>query len=406
MGMFDVRRTIGVFCHLALATGACASYASNATNTNSTGGSVTPSSGDAVKQGDIILFRSAAPIFQEVYPSSQPPAGAPVPAVTPPPAPAEASTPPAGTAPPTPTGTSATPATPASSAPGGSSATDKLADAADKLSDAAGKLSTVAERLSPQAPQPAQMLCAPVRMGFEVQSISAATKNSPATGSDTTANKASGSKTPATPANAQVVYGVFPSHALFHPKWINKKFADAKNGKGGDKSAPSVVSCTGYPLVSTDVTYQFDASDLDKVSSQRMGFTWGALVVPYKFYLSDKSIKGNPSTLLYAGYEGWFPGVSLALVGSAGLGVATAASNSTGSSSSAQGTTTAPNSTPSASNSSSSTSALYTLATGFIVTFGGSMKAGVMFGWDYQASGVGFKYEGKTWTAISVGTSF
>jgi hypothetical protein len=112
------------------------------------------------------------------------------------------------------------------------------------------------------------------------------------------------------------------------------------------------------------------------------------MVIPYKYYFNDHSIQGNPTTLLYAGYEGYFPGVSIAGVGAAGLGSAPS------SQSTPTGTT------------SGSTNLTYSVALGFIATLGGSIKAGVVFGRDYQSNAAAFKYENKTWVALSVGTSF
>jgi hypothetical protein len=393
--MFD--KTFHGLCFLALAANTCVGFAGNNTNSSTTTGSVSPSSGDAVKQGDIIFFRSAAPIFTAVYPVS------PAPQQT-----ADATAPAASTDA-TSSGVSGTPSisaskstkTPDASTPPAAKPApdaDALSDASSKLSDAAKKLSDVADKLGSQAPKQAPTLCAPAGTGFEVQSISAATKNSspPSAGGGAKTSGAAAKTEGTTPANAQLVYGVFRKHNPLHLLWNNSNTAGGTTPTGNDP-------CAGHTLITPDVPYEMDASDLDKVSSQRMGFTWGALVIPYKLYLSDRSFKANPSTLLYAGYEGWFPGVSLAFVGSAGLGVTTSSSGSTTSSGSTSSNTTG--STSSASSSSGS-SALYTIATGFVATFGGAMKAGVLFGWDYQASGVGFKEEGKTWTAISVGTSF
>lgn len=353
-------------CHLALAAVSCVAHAGNTnsnSNSNSTSGSVTPSSGDAVKAGDIILFRSAAPIFQPIPGlSATSPGTQSADADTqsrPQPAPQATAKPPASTA-----------------------------DPSANVDLDPSSVTAPADSSQSQSSGTNQKLCAPPKTGFEVSSISAA--------STTDSKKTKG----ATPANTQLVYGVFPSNPPLHQRWQNNSLPTTNSGK---TAAATSGACSGFTLVQQDVPYQFEASDLDKVTSQRMGFTWGALVVPYKFYLSDKSIKGNPSTLLYAGYEGWGPGVSLAFVGSAGLGVST--SSSSNSTTANASTTSSSPSTSTASNSTAST-ALYTIATGFIATFGGAMKAGVLFGWDYQASGTGFKYQGKTWAAFSIGTSF
>jgi hypothetical protein len=306
--------------------GAAASHAdtSNATST----ATQIPSSGDTVKPGDIIHFRSAAPIFKETTFSAP------------------------GNNSPAPTG-------------GGANA----------------------ENTS----------CAPPDSVFEVQSITSAVTTS-------AASTAPSGSSP-TPANTQLVYGSFPSG-----NWAKRALHLFPTAPGeNDTTVQTAGPCSGYPVVAANVPYQFDAADLDKVVIQRMGFTWGALVIPYKYYFTDKSIKGNPSTVAYAGYEGWFPGVSLAVVGSAGIGVASNSSSSPTSTVSTAGPSkTSSTGTPSTatSSTSNSTAATYTMAIGFIATFGGSMKGGLMFGRDYQGNGSGFKYDNKTWMALSIGTSF
>ena len=157
-------------------------------------------------------------------------------------------------------------------------------------------------------------------------------------------------------------------------------------------------------LIATDVAYDFTTDKLDGVYTQRMGITYGALLIPYKFYFSDKSFKSNPSTVGFVGYEGYIPGLSLAGVIALGPGLATTNtntnSNSGNNSSSSSGNQT------NQSNGASGTYVTYTAALGGIVTFGGSVKAGLLFGRDWQGSGSGFKYENKTWMALSIGTSF
>jgi hypothetical protein len=338
---------------LLLLVAASETYADNGKNNSS--GSVIPSSGDAVKAGDILFFRSDAPIFTEVFTQSKSDSGrsnaAPNPALTP--------------------ATAATPSPAAGSAP-----------AAPVAAPTPPKSSPAAE----------SRLCAPAHSRFNVQSISPAASSSAVTAAAKDANAAKSDAGNPTPADTQLVVGVFPRKYWFHMLAKNNFRASDKAAAKG--AAGSDTNCVGYDEVTYDVPYQFNASDLSKVATQRMGFTWGALVIPYKFYFTDKSIQGNPSTVAFAGYEGWFPGVSLALVGSAGLGVSTGSSNST-TTSTTNGTT-----------GTGSSAAIYTVAAGFIATFGGSIKAGVMFGRDYESNAAGFKYENKTWMALSVGTSF
>jgi hypothetical protein len=167
-------------------------------------------------------------------------------------------------------------------------------------------------------------------------------------------------------------------------------------GDESDNSSGTQAKSTAEAAVAR-TEYSVSATDLQRYGSVRSGFTWGALVIPYKFETSDHSFQAVPTTAAYVGYEGWWPGVSVAHVIAAGLGA----------SGSAQQTSSSGNlSSPTSSTSSGGTHASYTLAVGEMATLGGAFKAGVLVGWDWQGSNSGFKYEGKTWVAISVGAGF
>jgi hypothetical protein len=373
-------------------------------STPSSTGSVIPSSGDAVKAGDIIYFRSDAPILKQVFSDSEKKAPVPSEIVTP-------------VKPP--------------------DATDKLAAAADKIAAAADRISAAAEKTSgtlkqeaakqtsaePVAPvkTPAvdaqsaildqlatavaklsaatekirttpnppteKVYCAPAFSRFEVQSVTPAASKS---ATNATGTSSAPSAKP-TPADTQIVTGSFPSAS----EWFHLAAIPGRPS-GNPQSACYKPEAN---LVVYDTPYQFTSDDFTKVSSQRMGFTYGAMVIPYKFYFTDKSFKGNPSTVAFAGYEGYFPGVSLAGVLALGPGVASTSQSST------QPTTTS-GSTPPSSTNTSSNAVTYTAAAGFIVTFGGSFKGGILFGRDWQGKGAGFKYENKTWMALSIGAGF
>jgi hypothetical protein len=230
-----------------------------------------------------------------------------------------------------------------------------------------------------QGPPAPVYYCAPAGSRFVVHSI-------------TPASTDQGSKTDPKPADTTVVQGYFPDGGLGVKTGLH-----LANTIPTDQAA-SHKGCGGAEWISLGATYEFTSDNFKSVASQRAGFTWGAMIIPYKYYFTDHSIKGNPSTVAYAGYEGWFPGVSLAAVGAAGLGVAPSSSNSS--------VSTTAGGTPPSSSSDSSTSATYTVALGLIATFGGSIKAGVVVGRDYQSNAAGFKYENKTWLALSVGASF
>lgn len=239
--------------------------------------------------------------------------------------------------------------------------------------------------------------CFPVRSRFNVTNVVAATK--PAGAATTAAAPATATSTaapstpPATTANTQIVSGHFSSskaYSLLHPFHFDAL----------PKTDGSTPPCgVDTPNAVLDTSYDFTADQLSKQDFFRQGFTWGGLVIPYKFYFKDKSIKSNSSIVGFAGYEGWFPGVSLSAVLAAGAGTAPSNSTSTNSTGSTTSTTT---------NSSTETLVTYTVATGLIMAFGDSktVKAGLMFGRDYQGNASAFAYENKWWMALSIGAGF
>jgi hypothetical protein len=378
------------------------------TNSSAPTGSVIPSSGDSIKAGDIVYFRSDAPILKEVFPDSEK-----KPAI---------------------------PKQPSAEKPSDptdklSAAADKIAAAADKISAAADKtngatkdaaqkqapvnpavpakvpaasdaqsatldkLVTAVDKLSAAAeelnagknPPVEKTFCAPAFSRFEVQSVTPAASKSATNATGKATGTSSAGSTKPTPADTQVVIGSFPSAS----SW----FHSAALPNPASRSPPSACYTADANLVIYDTPYQFTSDDFAKVNSQRMGFTYGAMVIPYKFYFTDKSFRPNPSTVAFAGYEGYFPGVSLAGVLALGPGVASTSQTSS------QPTTT-PSKTAPASTNTSGNAVTYTAAVGFIATFAGSIKGGILFGRDWQGSGSGFKYENKTWMALSIGTSF
>ncbi|HTY48743.1 MAG TPA: hypothetical protein VMB48_03515 [Steroidobacteraceae bacterium] len=258
-------------------------------------------------------------------------------------------------------------------------------------------------------------LCAPAKERFEVQTITAAT-TTPALSNAGAASSTPAHTALATPADTALVTGYFPSgFRLFHHRNVDpykSRGGKSTNADKGTNGSPTVTTgdpdphpaCLKEQWIHLDTLYQFSERDFGNVGSQRQGFTWGPLIIPYKFYFSDHSLKANSSTVMYVGYEGWFPGVSVALVGAAGLGIS---QDSSSSSSSTGGTTTGgTEGTTTTTPASSVTNATGTLAVGVISSFGGgAIKAGLLFGRDYQSNATTFKYENKTWMAISVGTS-
>jgi len=294
---------------------------------SSNSASVFPTAGNAVKDGDIIYFRSDAPIFQQAFDTD--------------------------------------------------SSSEKL--------------------------------CAPAFSRFEVQSVTAAATHenaAPATGTASSATApaaasgASGTHSPSavTTADTQIVVGSFSSAwHLFHFKALPWSFGENSEKTNYVTNNKCYGGTEATKVVDYNVPYKFTAKDFQGVRSQRMGFTWGGLVVPYKFYLNDHSFHSNTAALGYVGYEGYFPGVSLAGVLALGPGAGNTATTTGTSSSTGTQTTTGAKST---------TVLTYSAATGVVASFGGAMKLGALIGWDWQGRGSGFAYEGKPWISVSIGAGF
>jgi hypothetical protein len=223
---------------------------------------------------------------------------------------------------------------------------------------------------------------------------------SPGGGSDSTgtSSKNSTNSSTGTASSTSTVQGYYPSAFLFFHFQAIKEYPPPRIKNGSLTPPESVTRPTlcksGEPLPSYDTLYQFQATSDSKAAYYREGFTWGGMVIPYKFYVKDKTFKGNPSTVGFVGYEGWFPAMSLAGIVALGPGIAQSSSM------------TSATATPSTKPSSTSSAVTYTAATGVVATFGGSIKAGLLVGWDWQGSGNNFQYEGKTWVALSIGASF
>jgi hypothetical protein len=152
-------------------------------------------------------------------------------------------------------------------------------------------------------------------------------------------------------------------------------------------------------LVVANNQYTTTVTQLSHYGIYRQGLTWGALAIPYKYEFHDHSFQAKPSLAAYVGYESWLAGSSVAGVWAVGAG---------GSSQSAQSTTTttgAGSSTTTSTNG-GGTQALYTMGFGVLFTLGGSFKGGVLFGKDWAGSGSGFKYDGRTWMALTLGAGF
>lgn len=237
------------------------------------------------------------------------------------------------------------------------------------------------ETLSTTAPSAARAVCFPSRSRFNVTSVTAASKPSTSGSATTTA------------ANTQLVAGHFSSSLIYkivhpaHGPAIPREYQVRTPTPCGD-AAPVPAKL--------DTTYEFSADQLAKSDFYREGLTWGGLVVPYKFYFTDHTIKSNSSALAFIGYEGWIPGVSLSTIIGVGFGTTPSTSNS-----STTGTA-----ATSSSSTSTSTVVTFSAGAGWVATFGGTFKAGLMFGRDYQGKSGNFPYENKWWMGLSLGAGF
>ena len=70
--------------------------------------------------------------------------------------------------------------------------------------------------------------------------------------------------------------------------------------------------------VQENTVYEFSTGDLKNYSNVRYGWTYGAIVVPTKLIIADRSFSSSTSVLPYVGYEGWAGGASGAFVVAAG----------------------------------------------------------------------------------------
>jgi hypothetical protein len=291
----------------------------------------------------------------------------------------------------------------------------KRDQAADYLSAAVNAVSEIATAPPTKAsgnagPVTATKTCFPVGSRFNVTNVVAATKPASTSTTDSTSKGNAASSQPqgtaqnvssngstATPSNTQIVSGHFSSDTGFSILHLLHYHALPIS----QPTAPTLCGADAGEIAVLDKNYDFTADQLSKQEFYREGFTWGGLVIPYKFYFKDKSIKSNSSIVGFAGYEGWIPGASLSLVLAAGAGT-------TPSTTTPAGTVAGTGTTPGSTTSTSTTVVTYTVATGLILAFGDSktVKAGLMFGRDYQGNASAFAYENKTWMALSIGAGF
>lgn len=147
-------------------------------------------------------------------------------------------------------------------------------------------------------------------------------------------------------------------------------------------------TCNGESVVEGN-QYKISLAKVQSASSVTLGFDYGSIIVPFKYHFSDNSISGNSSIGQYIGYKISWGAASFMPVVSAGLGVVDITQQN--------GTTTSSSSAPS-----------FSVCYGLIVNIlkNGLFQAGIMSGWDWAGKGSQYKYEGKPWLSISLGTNW
>lgn len=136
--------------------------------------------------------------------------------------------------------------------------------------------------------------------------------------------------------------------------------------------------------------YEISVEKVEKAATDTVGFDYGTLVVPFKYQLHDNTITGNSSVVQYLGYKFTSTGLSIMPVVSAGLGVVSISQKD------------------SQQNVKTSSAPSFSVAYGLIVNIlkNGLFQAGIMSGWDWAGKGSQYKYEGKPWISISLGTNW
>jgi len=183
---------------------------------------------------------------------------------------------------------------------------------------------------------------------------------------------------------------------------LTVKFDRVGDCKPDSPCAPNPRKPADQEQVDLYSAYVMDKAAVEAIDHSRRGWTFGALIVPFKYQTHDKSFSGSTSIGPYLGYRiandstvsfKLLQGTSTTFVLSAGwvsnIAVATA-----------------PGVTPAGTVNSSGLS----LATGFIfaVDKGTGIRVGVLAGQDRLGSNstAPYPYEGKTWVSLAVGYKF
>lgn len=134
--------------------------------------------------------------------------------------------------------------------------------------------------------------------------------------------------------------------------------------------------------VETDVQYSIDKASMVAYDRRRFGWTYGALITPFKYYPGDKYFGGNATIGLYLGYRVHDrQGISDTLAFS--LGATTASVTD------AAGVTTNQSGT--------------TLALAWLTEIKNKYVVGLIVGQDHFSTATSYLYNGKTWVGVNFG---
>lgn len=180
---------------------------------------------------------------------------------------------------------------------------------------------------------------------------------------------------------------------------VKKKVNGAENEEQKNVTPLSYVGfdkfskCPEGELVKEGEVYAVKKDDLESYGYNRSGWTYGVLLVPYKYHRHDKSFSSETTVGPYIGYrQGWI-GFDVSLVGSIGLAsltVPTTAADGSTSTSTLQG---------------------FSMAVGVISSFRKN-KSPIQFGlligrdWAGSNSATPYEHEGKTWLGAQIGFAF
>jgi hypothetical protein len=153
-------------------------------------------------------------------------------------------------------------------------------------------------------------------------------------------------------------------------------------------------SCQGLTFnnpVQIGVQYEISNAVLLQYASISSQLDYGMLIVPFKFHPSDQSVTGAATIGGYLGYKfSFFEITDITPFATSGLGAVETTKQQNGQST----TSTAPS---------------FSVGGGVILVSriaGTPIHAGFAVGVDWAGKGNDYKYEGKPWIAISIGTNF